>query len=233
MSAPSRFKNGVNGENPTTMWANLPTPVALYLIFEKQDFAAFPVTDTFTVSGTSGAAAALVSGAGGFATLTTVATTAATVAITDTNPFINFTTGQQLWFEARLSVLTAATNSITVGLVSPTQTTATNGIYFTKAAGSSSITFNMSLSGTTTSVAAITTLVSGTLTSLGFYYNPAGNNSQGQVDIFVNGAKVNSTTVMTNLPVATTLPRVAGAVAIAAAVADLTLDYIAVAQNRF
>lgn len=190
MSNPTRLVNGVSTQAIGQNLANYPNPDPFKVYTDKQDFDQYVAGDWTVTNTSSHGTVALTAGAGGLLSLAGGASsvTSDIVAI-QSNPLdFNFATTNQVWFEARISATTAVNDQLQFGLVaSNAALTPTDGIYFNKAAASASIDFVVRKSSTSTTQAAVATLVDATYIDLGFYYNASSNN--GAIDVFVNGVK--------------------------------------------
>jgi hypothetical protein len=89
-----------------------------------------------------------------------------------------FTTGSQAWFACNVSFGSATLGTATFGLANtfatPGATVPTDGVYFNKAAGSSTLTINLAKSSAYTQ-ATVGTLVAATAYTFGFYYDGNSN----------------------------------------------------------
>jgi hypothetical protein len=132
------------------------------------DFNTLIGTD-YTVTGTS-STFALASGVGGLATLTPGGTTTASAAYKN-GQFYQFIAGNRAWFVCRFKTSAVAGNiSYYVGLRNGSS--ATDGIWFSKAAASTAINLVSTVNSTsTTLVSNVITAVADTFMELGFYYD--------------------------------------------------------------
>lgn len=130
------------------------------------------------------------------------------------------------WFKAKFSISNATNAAITIGLIQTTTTplTVTNGIYFSKAAASTTLTCKTTLSSTTSSVI-VGTLANATSVNVGFHYN-----ATSAIDVYLNNVKVGSLPI-TNLPTANLNLTIAVANGTAAA-NTLNVDYILASIER-
>lgn len=232
MSAPSRFPNGISTDTVTQPLGNypFPNPVEVYEVFH--DFQQYVAADWTVTNTTSHGTVALTAGAGGIISLAGGASsvTSDIVNIQDNPLDINFSTSQQVWFHTKIKKTTALNDQILVGITSDASALApTDGIYFNKAAASAAIDFVVRKSSTSTTQAAVATLADNTYIQLSFYYN-----GKDAVDVFVNGVKVYSQTVLTNLPAAVALAKTMGVKANATSptTSNIVVDYSLAAQDR-
>ena len=255
MASPTRFPAGVSTQavNSTLGQFPLPDPTDVSLDFE--DFFQYVAADFTVTNTTSHQTIGLVVGNGGIiSTVGGGSSVTADIGAIQNNPLnFNIATNtitatapptQVAWFYTAFKATTAANDQLLVGIASSIAAlTPTDGIYFNKAAGSSAITFvvrkgSASLAATAYSTATTTvaTLVSGTFIKLGWYYDGRGN-----IDVFVNDAKVCSVdvgistgTTAATFPNATNMGAGFGckAAATAPTTADMIVDFMLSAQTR-
>jgi len=132
------------------------------------DFNTLIGTD-YTVTGTS-SAFALASGVGGLATLTPGGATTASAAYKN-GLFFQFVSGNRAWFVCRFKTSAVAGNvAYYVGMRNGSS--ATDGIWFAKAAASTSINLVSTVGSTaTTLVTGVATAVADTFVEVAFYYD--------------------------------------------------------------
>lgn len=132
------------------------------------DFNTLIGTD-YTVTGTS-STFALTAGIGGLAVLTPGGTTTASSAYKN-GQFFQFTAGNRAWFTTRIKASAVAGSvSFYAGLQAGSSTN--DGLWFAKAASSTSINLVSTVNGTaTTLVTGVATAVAGTFVELAFYYD--------------------------------------------------------------
>ena len=232
MATPTRFPSGVSTQkvNQTLGMFGQPDPTSPAVDFHE--FNQYVAGDWTVTNTTSHATVALTAGAGGLISLAGGASSVTSdIAAIISNPLdFNFASTNQVWFYTGFKVTTAANDQIQLGITAANSAlTPTDGIYFNKAAGASTIDFVVRKSSTSTTQSAVATLVGGTFIRLGFYYN-----GKDAVDVFVNDAKVYSQTVLTNLPTSTALATALGlkAAATAPTTSDLIVDFALAAQDR-
>lgn len=232
MASPTRFPAGVSTQPvgfPLGQYP-LPNPMSVYTHFE--DFGSYTAGEWTVTNTTSHATIAAVAGVGGLLSIAGGASSVTNdIGAILSNPLdFNFTTGQPVWFNTSIKATTAANDQLQVGLTaSNAALTPADGIYFNKAAGSAAIDFVVRKSSTSTTKAAVATLVNATFIKLAFFYN-----GKDAVDVFVNDTKVFSQTVLTNLPSAVALAMGFGlkAAATAPTTSDFIIDYALAAQGR-
>jgi hypothetical protein len=176
MSNPTRFYSGVSTAYSNEPLYSFPFPDPFHtgstsLLGSStytNDFNTLVGTD-YTVTGTS-SAFALSSGVGGLATLTPGGTTTASAAY-KSGQFFQFTAGYRAWFVCRFKTSAVAGNiAYYVGMRNGSS--ATDGIWFAKAAASTSINLISVVNSTsTTLVTGVATAVADTFVEVGFYYD--------------------------------------------------------------
>jgi len=176
MSNPTRLYSGLSTAYPNEPLYSYPFPdpfhtgstTALGSSTYTNDFNTLVGTD-YTVTGTS-STFALVSGVGGLATLTPGGATTATAAYKN-GQFYQFVKGNRSWFTCRFKASAVAGNvSYYVGLRNGSS--ATDGIWFAKAAASTSINLVSTVNSTaTTLVTGVATAVADSFVEVGFYYD--------------------------------------------------------------
>lgn len=136
--------------------------------------------------------------------------------------------GNKAWFKCRFNVSNATNSELTIGMIQTTTTplTVTDGLWFSKAASSTALAFNMAKSSTTTTLSSVATLANTTYLNVGWHYDGSST-----VSVYVNNVKVAGTTVLTNLPTANLNLTMAVANGTAAA-NTLLVDYIGCFNER-
>ena len=176
MSNPTRLYSGLSTAYPTETLYSFPFPdpfhtgsnQALGSSTYVNDFNTLIGTD-YTVTGSS-SACALASGLGGVATLTPGGTTTASAAYKAAS-FMQFVAGNRLWFTTRIQAsAVSSTISYYAGLRAGSATT--DGLWFAKAASSTSINLVSTVNSTaTTLVTGVATAAAATWVELGLYYD--------------------------------------------------------------
>lgn len=255
MASPTRFPAGVSTQAIGSTLGQFPLPDPTDLSVDFEDFFQYVAGDWTVTNTATHQTIGLVAGNGGLISTVGGASSATSdIGAIQTNPLnfniaTNATTAtapptQQAWFYTAFKATTAINDQLQVGVAaSIAALTPTSGIYFNKAAGSTAITFvvrkgSASLaataysSGTTT----VATLVDATYIKLGWYYDGKGN-----IDVFVNDAKVCSVdvgvstgTMVATFPNATAMGMGFGckAAATAPTTADMIVDFMLSAQTR-
>jgi hypothetical protein len=255
MASPTRFPAGVSTQavGSTLGQFTLPDPTDVCVDFHE--FNEYAAADWTVTNTTSQQTIGLVAGAGGLiSTVGGASSVTNNIGAVQTNPLnFNIATNtivaaapptQQAWFYTAFKATTAANDQLLTGVAaSIAALTPTDGIYFNKAAGSTAITFvvrkgSASLAATAYSTGSTTvaTLVSATFIKLGWYYDGRGN-----IDVFVNDAKVCSVdvgistgTMVATFPNATNMGIGFGckAASTAPTTADMVVDFMLSAQTR-
>ena len=176
MSNPTRLYSGLSTAYPSETLYSYPFPDPFHTGSTQSlgsstytnDFNTLIGTD-YTVTGTS-STFALTSGIGGLAILTPGGTTTATSAYKN-GTFYQFVAGQRSWFTTRIKASAVAGSvSFYVGLQAGSSTN--DGLWFAKAASSTSINLVSTVNSTaTTLVTGVATAVAGTFVELGLYYD--------------------------------------------------------------
>ena len=178
MSAPTRFTSGLTQAASFQPLGNLGIPDPFFYADYADDFIHYNTGDyTVTASGGTVAASA-AGGSGGRILFTTGATSTNFAAIQLTIASFGYTAGKKLAYLCRINPTVVTTNTLVAGLIQTTATpfTVTDGIYFTKASGSTNVVVN----AVTGSTVIGTTTLTGILTAatdidLGFYVDRQGN----------------------------------------------------------
>ena len=138
-----------------------------------------------------------------------------------------FVANQPLWLKTRLKISDATQSDLVMGLqiTDTTPLAVSDGVYFLKADGSTTLNLLVTKNGTSTTTAA-TTMVDDTYVELGFAYNGAD-----KIDVYVNDVRV-GTSVTTNLPDDEELTISFGIQNGEAVAKILSLDYIMVSKQR-
>lgn len=236
MAAPTRFVNGVTTVPVNSNLGMFPLPDPTEVCVNFNDFNQYVAGDWTVTNTTSHATIGLVAAsstvpAGGVIGLVGGASSATNdVAAIIANPAnFYFTSSTPVWFYCHLNLATAANDLVIAGLTSANATgVVTNGIYFSKSAGSANVDFVVKKTTATTQTT-VATMTDGGNIELGFYYN-----GKDGVDVFVNETKVYQQTTLTYLPTAVALaPGVAMKLAATSpTTAALYSDFILAAQGR-
>jgi hypothetical protein len=199
MPASVRFPNGVTNVGARNPLANYPHPDPSRFIEFFDDFHTFTAANWTVTETQAGATQAVSTGASGGVLLLTNTTGNTDVnQVQLINETFRLSTNREFWLKARFS-LTASTMAnfgAVVGLAI-TDTTATagvsDGIFFRKPSGGAT------LSAVLCKDSSETTISMGTITTATFVEAALYFDGRGTVDAWLDGAKVGSTTTLTNL----------------------------------
>lgn len=227
----TRFPGGVTNVNDVNLFADMaqldPTLFHTYW----NDFDTYAAGDWTVTETQAGATQALTAGDGGLLLLTNSAADDDLVALQKNPAAFTFTAGKKTFFRCRFKVSDATQSDVVIGLqvVDATPLDVTDGVYFLKADGSTSVAVICRKNATTGSTTAtgIATLADDTYITLGFAYD-----GESKVAYSVNG------TVQGSLDASSSyLPDTDCTVSFAiqngeAAAKTMTVDYIFVAKER-
>lgn len=224
----TRFPVGLTNVSESSSLADLgmPSPTKFHSYMEDFDYY---VAGDWTVTETdSGATQALTDGDGGLLLVTNTAADNDLVGIQKKGESFRFESGKKLFFEARFKVSDATQSDLAIGLqiTDTTPLDITDGVFFLKADGSTSVSFLVEKNNTATTTTAVATMADDTFITLGFNYDGGS-----VMQYCVNGVVV-GTSVTTNLPDDEDLA-ISFALQNGEAVAKtMTVDYIFVAKER-
>jgi hypothetical protein len=192
-----------------------------------EDFDYYTAGDWTVTETDAGATQALTDGDGGLLLITNTAADNDLVALQKKGESFRFSSGKELFFEARFKISDATQSDLSIGLqitdTSPLDVS--DGVFFTKADGSTSVSFLVEKNGTATTTT-VATMANDTFITLGFNYDGGS-----VMQYCVNGV-VTGTSAVTNLPDDEDLT-VSFAIQNGEAVAKtMTVDYIFVAKER-
>lgn len=233
----TNFTDGVTNAAESTTLGNfiMPDPSSAHTWFS--DFDAFAATDwviTTTEAGTGSAGEALISADGGILVLTNddadndndfLQWAGGSGAVIES---FRFEAGKALWFKARFKVSDATESDIVIGLqITDTSPLAvTDGVYFLKADGSTSMSLLVTKNSTSSTATAAATLVSDTYITVGFYYDGGST-----ISAFANDVRT-GTLPVTNLPDDEDLTISFGFQNGSAGAKTMSVDYILAAKAR-
>jgi hypothetical protein len=224
----TRFPNGLTNVSESNSLADLgmPSPTKFHTFME--DFDYYAAADWTVTETDSGATQALTDGDGGWLLVTNTAADNDLVGIQKKGESFRFASGKKLFFEARFKVSDATQSDLAIGLqiTDTTPLDITDGVFFIKADGSTSVSFVVEKNNTATTTTAVATMANDTFITLGFNYD--GGSS---IQYCVNGVVV-GTSVTTNLPDDEDLT-ISFAIQNGEAVAKtMTVDYILCSKER-
>ncbi len=222
----TRFPNGISTDESKGLLGDYtsPDPTKAHTYFE--DFDRYAAAE-WTVTEVGVATQALGNEDGGTLVITNAAAD-------DDSSFSNkvgesflFVAGKKLFFKSRFKVSDATQSELVMGIqiTDTTPLDVTDGVFFTKADGSASMTLEVEKDNTATSTTAAT-LVDDTYVEAGFFYN-----GSDKIEVFIDGAIV-GTSATTNLPDDEELTISFGITNGEAVAKIMTIDYIFVAKER-
>jgi hypothetical protein len=227
----TRFPNGVTNVNDVNLFADMaqldPTLFHTYW----NDFDTYAAADWTVTETQAGATQALTAGDGGWLLLTNSAADDDLNALQKTPAAFAFTAGKKTFFRCRFKVSDATQSDVVIGLqvVDSTPLDVTDGVYFLKSDGSTSVAVICRKNASTGSTTAtgIATMADDTFITLGFAYD-----GESKVAYSVNGVVQGSLDASSSfLP--DTICTVSFGIQNGEAVAKtMTVDYIFVAEER-
>ncbi len=227
----TRFPYGLTNVGETNLFADMvqPDPTLFHTYFN--DFDTYVAGDWTVTETDAGATQALTAGDGGLLLVTNSAADDDLVALQKNPAAFTFTAGKKTFFRCRFKVSDATQSDVVFGLqvVDTTPLDVTDGVYFLKADGSTSVSVVCRKNASTgsTSAAAIATMADDTFIELGFYYD-----GQSKVAYEVNGSVLGSLDGSSSYLPDTTCT-VSFALQNGEAVAKtMTVDYVYVAKER-
>jgi hypothetical protein len=233
MGTPTRYDSGVTNvskNNPLKNWIDT-DPTKAYRWFD--DFHTYVAGDWTVTETQAGATQAISAGAAGGVLLLTNDT-----GNTDVNQLqlasetFKHVAGKQWWMKTRFALTATLDNfGAVIGLVitdTSAAAGATDGIYFRKASGASTLEFVIEKDSTETTSGTLATMVTATFIEVAAYYN-----GKDAIECWVNGVHTATITTLTNLPddeeLAVTIATVN---ATTGAANVLSCDYLFIAVER-
>lgn len=172
MATPTRYPAGVSNEPPGWLFGDLSMLDGPNIYKYFNDFSTYDATD-WTVTSSGGGATgttSLTAGNGGLLLLQSGITENDIQANQLATTSFHFVSGQDVWFGINFEVSDATQTDIIFGLADTfADMTPTDGVYFTKVDGSTSLLYNVTAAGTSTT-GTVGTLVAATRYAVGFYY---------------------------------------------------------------
>jgi hypothetical protein len=224
----TRFPNGVTNVGEDSLFAAMGQLAATKFHTYFEDFDYYTAANWTVTETQAGATQALADGDGGLLLLTNSAADDDLVALQKVGESFRFEAGKKLFFEARFKVSDATQSDVVMGLqiTDATPLDVSDGVFFIKADGSTSVSLLVEKNGTATTTASVATMANDTFVRLGFYYDGVS-----QIQYFVNGV-LGGASVTTNLVDDEDLT-VSFAIQNGEAVAKtMTVDYVFVAKER-
>lgn len=203
----------------------LPDPTQWHTYFN--DFDVFTAAEWVITETQGGATQAVTDEDGGVLVLTNTAADDDLNAIQLTNETFTFTSGKKAFFKCRFKLNEAIQSDLIVGLqiTDATPLDVTDGVFFSKIDGSTSINLFVEKDNTNTQTS-VGTLVDDTYIELGFFYN-----GDASIQAFIAGELVASSAV-TNLPDDEELTISFAVQNGEASAKNLSIDYVLVAKER-
>ena len=227
----TRFQYGLTNVGETDLFADMVQPDPTLFHQYWNDFDTYAAGDWVVTETQAGATQALTAGDGGWLLLTNSAADDDLVALQKTPAAFSFTAGKKSFFRCRFKVSDATQSDVVFGMqvVDTTPLDVTDGVYFLKADGSTSVSVICRKNATTgsTSASAIATLANDTFIELGFYYD-----GESKIAYEVNGSVLGSLDASSSF-----LPDTITTVSFAiqngeAAAKTMTVDYVYAATER-
>jgi hypothetical protein len=252
-SPPVRYTSGVSTSAVGYAFGNytFPTPMRLNEYFN--DFNTYAAGD-WTVTAVGGGSSALADYNGGALVVTTGASTNDIQGNELVHKTFAFTTGSQVWFSIKVKLTNATNNAFMAGLSNTFAALApTDGVYFSKAAASTTLNLVIRAASTSTTIA-VGTMADATEYTFSYYFDGkptpslaifstipyAGSPTAFSVPYFNGGnqevasasSEAGATNTLVNLPTTTTLLTAGFALkAGTTAVQVATIDYFLAAEE--
>lgn len=226
MGSPVRYTFGLTTVAATKPLGNFPLPdpvhsgsaAGLAVQVFSDDF--HTLASGWTLTGVGTPTAALGAGPGGAVVLTTTNVISDSALLTLAGKAFQFVSGQKAWGCFRVKLGDASACSMLVGLADAAAPD--NGLYFSKAAGSTTINLVAEVATAQTTVAAAVATASTSYMELAWFYNGS------ELQVFVDGAL--TARVTPTLPTVVLTP-VLQLVTSAAAAKTLTVDFAVVSDE--
>lgn len=224
----TRFPNGLTNVGEDSPFADLAMPAPTLFHSYMEDFDYYTAGDWTVTETDAGATQALTDGDGGLLLVTNTAADNDLVSLQKKGESFRFASGKKLFFEARFKVSDATQSDLVIGLqiTDTTPLDVSDGVFFIKADGSTSVSLLVEKNGTATTTSSVATLVDDTFIRIGFAYDGVS-----AIQYFVNGV-VTGTSVTTNLPDDEDLTPTFAIQNGEAVAKTMTVDYIFVAKER-
>lgn len=227
VTTPTNYPGGVsNVYTYQTLGSFLDTdPSAAHMYFN--DFDIYTAGDWTVTETQAGATQAITNADGGILALVNSAADDDLNAIQLSKETFKFEAGKELWFKARFKVSDATQSDLVIGLqiTDTTPLAVTDGTFFLKSDGSTTLSLLVEKDSTATTTTAAT-LADDTYVVVGYYYNGID-----RIDIFVNDVRVASS-VTTNICDDEELTVSIAVQNGEAAAKTLSVDYVFVAKKR-
>lgn len=189
MGTPTRFPYGISTARKGAVFGDYPRPSPRPIHEDFDDFNTFTAAQwTITRVGTT-PTEALIDETFGVLQLTPAASASSSTFLQKVGASFLPVAGKQLWYNTRFKVSDASDSALVFGLqvTDTTPLDTPDGMYFLKAAASTSVDFICRKDASAGSItrAAVATLASDTYIELGFYYD-----GRSTVNLFVNNRNV-------------------------------------------
>lgn len=222
----TNFPGGVTNAALGSVLESYPVsdPTALHTFFN--DFNSFTAAEWTVTETQAGATQGIANGDGGILALVNSAASADLNAIQLVNTTFAIVAGKQAWFKCRFNLSSATNAAAVIGLqvIDTTPLAVTDGVFFSKAAASTTLSLVLAKASALTTTA-VGTMADATYVDAGWYYDGASS-----VQAFLNGVKVASSAI-TNLP--TVGLTISAAVSNGTAAAQtMNVDYILASTER-
>jgi hypothetical protein len=211
---------GVATQPRRSLFGNLPHPNPFACNYYENDFNTYAAAD-WTVSTVNSGTSALAAVNGGALLLTTGATSTNFQGNTLLPASFSITPGYRAWFGICITMADTTLPSFVVGLTKGGPSAPTDGVYFTKAASSQSISAVIRASSVSSTIAGIATLpTAASITpavpsfSMGWFYN---GQPSATLEFFCSTAYATYTAGVLTAPAAFTAPPQTGGVMVSAA----------------
>lgn len=223
----TNYPNGVTNSTLTGTMNSYTAPDPSNSATYFNDFFTYAAGDWTVTETQAGATQAIGAGDGGWLALVNSAANNDLNAIQVPVTCMTFEAGKQLWFKTRFKVSNATNSAIVIGLqvVDTTPLSVSDGVYFNKAAASTTLNLLTIKTAVGTTTTAIATLADDTFVTVGYYYDGGTT-----ITAYANDASVASFT-NTNMP-AVSLTVSIGVANGTAAANTLTVDYILASKSR-
>lgn len=224
--ATTAYPNGVTNAPVGTALQTFsaPDPTISHTYFN--DFDSFAAGDWTVTETQAGATQAVAAGDGGWLALVNSAANNDLNSIQLAAASFAITAGKEAWFKTRFKTSSATNAALVIGLIQTTATplTVTNGVYFIKAAASTSLIARATASSTSSSLT-VGTMADDTFLTAGWHYDGGS-----LISVFLNGNRVGSLPT-TNLPSSALNLTIAESNGTAAAITT-TIDYVLASTER-
>lgn len=224
----TRFPNGATNVAEDTPWGDFPafSPSKAHTYFN--DFDTYTAADWTVTETQAGATQALADGDGGLLLLTNSAADDDIVSLQKVGESFLFASGKKLWFEGRFKVSDATQSDFVIGLLitDTTPLDVTDGVYFSKADGSTALSFSVEKNNTATSATSIATVANNTFLKVAFFFD-----GESYVYYYINDVMTGKVAI-TNLPDDEDLTVSFAIQNGEAAAKTMTVDYVFAAKER-